>query len=156
MIRRAETVAKLRHCIKVKMLKIGAIILTIVAVFNFLLAAGILISIIFFGRNPPILYVSLGKADIAGLSEKVLRTFKSLAIYFNSAVVASCAGGLFVIWMGLARGQGWAFWALLITAIIGQISGFVADSFIGNKTLGVNISFTVIYLLGFSLSWYGL
>jgi hypothetical protein len=58
--------------------------------------------------------------------------------------------------MGLARGQGWAFWALLITAGIGQVSAFIADSFIGNKTLGVNIVFTIVYLLGFVLSYYGL
>jgi hypothetical protein len=141
---------------EVKMLKIGAVILTIVGVFNLLLATGILVAIIFFGKNPPILYVSLGKADISALNEQVLRTFKSLAIYFNSAVVASCVGGIFVIWMGLVRGQGWAFWALLITAIISQVSGFVADSFIGNKTLGVNIAFTVLYLLGMGLSCYGL
>jgi len=32
----------------------------------------------------------------------------------------------------------------------------VADSFIGNKTLGVNIILTFVYLLGISLSWYGL
>jgi hypothetical protein len=138
------------------MLKVGAVILTIVSVFNLLLATVILISIIFFGKNPPILYVSMGQSEVADLSEQVLRTFKSLAIYFNSAVVASCVGGLFVIWMGLARGQGWAFWALLITAGIGQVSAFVADSFIGNKTLGVNIVFTILYLLGLGLSFYGL
>jgi hypothetical protein len=138
------------------MLKAGAIILSLVAVFNLLLAAGILIAIIFFGKNPPILYVSMGQSEIAGLGEKVLRTFKSLAIYFNSAVVASCIGGLFVIWMGLAQGQRWAFWALLVTAIVGQVSGFIADSFIGNKTLGVNIVFTILYLLGIGLSGFGL
>jgi hypothetical protein len=138
------------------MLKAGAIILAAVAVFNLLLAASILIAIVFFGKNPPILYVSLARADIAALNEQVLKTFKSLAIYFNSAVVASCVGGLFVIWMGLARGQGWAFWALLVTAIIGQASGYIADSFIGNKTLGVNIVFTILYLLGFGLSYFGL
>jgi hypothetical protein len=138
------------------MLKIGAVILTFGAVFNLLLAAGILIAIIFFGKNPPILYVSFAESGIANLDELTLRTFKSLAIYFNSAVVASCVGGLFVIWMGLARGQGWAFWALLITAIIGQVSGFVADSFIGNKTLVINMVFTILYLLGIGLSGFGL
>jgi hypothetical protein len=138
------------------MLKAGAIILTIVAVFNLLLAAGILIAIIFFGKNPPILYVSMGQSEIAGLSDQVLRTFKSLAVYFNSAVVASCIGGLFVIWMGLAQGHKWAFWALLTTAIVGQVSGFVADSFIGNKTLVINMVFTILYLLGIGLSGFGL
>lgn len=38
------------------MLKIGAVILTIAAAFNFLLATGILAAIIFFGKNPPILH----------------------------------------------------------------------------------------------------
>lgn len=138
------------------MLKIGAIILTAGVVFNFLLAAGILIAIIFLGKNPPILYVSLEKAEIAGLGEQVLRTFKSLAIYFNSAVMLFCLLSIFVIWMGLSRGQKWAFWALLISMGTGQMSGFIADSFIGNKTFVINIVFTIIYLSGIGLSCYGL
>jgi hypothetical protein len=146
----------LRHYIEVKVLKIGAIVLTIDAVFNFLLAAGILIAIIFFGKNPPILYVSLGEIDIARLDKPVLTAFKSLAVYFNSAVVTFCILSIFVIWMGLAQEQRWAFWALLITMGTGRILGFVADSLIGNKTLGVNIILTVVYLFGIGLSWYGL
>jgi hypothetical protein len=138
------------------MLKIGAVVLTIAATFNFLLAAGILAAIIFFGRNPPILHVSLGQAEIAHLDKQVLATFKSLAIYFNSAVVTSCLLSIFVIWMGLVQGQRWAFWALVITTGTAQILGFVADSFIGNKTLAVNIVFTVAYFLGIALSWYAL
>ncbi len=138
------------------MLKIGAVILTFGAVFNLLLAAGILIAIIFFGKDPPILYVSFAESGIANLDELTLTTFRSLAVYFNSAVVASCILGIFVIWMGLAQGHKWAFWALLITAGIGQASGFVADSFIGNKTLVINMVFTVLYLLGIGLSGFGL
>ncbi len=138
------------------MLKIGAVVLTIGAAFNLLLATGILVAIIFLGKNPPILYVSLEQAGIVRLDKQVLTTFKSLAVYFNSAVVTFCLLSIFVIWMGLVQGQRWAFWALLITMGIGQILGFVADSFIGNKTLGVNIIFAVVYLLGIGLSWYGL
>ncbi len=138
------------------MLKIGAVVLTIDAVFNLLLAAGILVAIIFWGENPPILYVSLKQAEIARLDKQVLTTFKSLAVYFNSAVVTFCLLSVFMIWMGLAHGQSWAFWALLITMGIGQILGFVAESLIGNKTLGVNIILTAVYLLGIGLSWYGL
>jgi hypothetical protein len=138
------------------MLKIGAVVLTIEAVFNFLLATGILAAIIFFGKNPPILNVSLEQAEIVRLDKQVLTTFKSLAVYFNSAVILFCLLSIFVIWMGLVQGQRWAFWALLITMGIGQILGFIADSFIGNKTLGVNIIFAVVYFLGIGLSWYGL
>jgi hypothetical protein len=141
---------------EVKMLKIGAVILTIDAVFNFLLAAGILVAIIFLGKNPPILYVSIGETEIARLDKQVLTTFKSLAVYFNSAVVTSCLLSIFVIWMGLAQGQRWAFWALLITMGTGHILGFVADSFIGNRTIVVNIILMVVYLLGIGLSWYSL
>jgi hypothetical protein len=39
---------------------------------------------------------------------------------------------------------------------IGQILAFIADSFIGNKTLVVNIILTAIYLLGMGLSWFSL
>jgi hypothetical protein len=140
----------------IKVLKIGAVVLSIDAALNLLLAAGIIVAIIFFGKNPPILHVSLGEIEIARLDKQVLTTFKSLAVYFNSAVVTFCLLSIFVIWMGLAQGQRWALWALLITLGIGQISGFVADSLIGNKTLMVNIILTVVYLLGISLSWYGL
>jgi len=79
------------------MLKIGAIVLTISAGFNILLAIAILVAIICIGKNPPILYVSLSQAEIEQLSEQVLATFKSLAIYFNSAVVTTCLLSIFVI-----------------------------------------------------------
>jgi hypothetical protein len=102
------------------------------------------------------LYVSLEQAEVARLSEQVLATFKSLAIYFNSAVVTFCLLSILVIWAGLTRGERWAFWALAITMGMGQISGFVADSFIGNKTLMVNVALTAIYLLGMGLSWWDL
>jgi hypothetical protein len=138
------------------MLKIGAVVLTVSAGFNLLLAAAVLLAIIGLGKNPPILYVSLERAEVARLAPHVLATFKSLAIYFNSAVVTSCLLSLFVIWAALSRGQRWAFWALAITVGIGQISAFIADSFIGNKTLVVNIVSTIIYLLGVALSWWGL
>jgi hypothetical protein len=138
------------------MLKIGAIVLTISAGFNLLLAAAILVAIIVLGKNPPILYVSLGKADVSQLPEQVLATFKSLAIYFNSAIVTSCLLSIFVLWAALSLGLKWAFWALFITMGIGQILAFVADSVIGNKTLMVNIILTAIYLLGIALSWLGL
>lgn len=87
------------------MLKIGAVALTTSAGFNLLLAATILIAIVGLGKNPPILYVSLEQADVTRLDQQVLATFKSLAIYFNSAVVTFCLLSLFVTWMGLARGQ---------------------------------------------------
>ena len=138
------------------MLRIGAIVLTISASFNLLLAAAILVAIIYFGKNPPILYVSLGQAETAKLGEQVLATFKSLAIYFNSAVAASCLMSMFVIWAALSQGQKWAFWALFVTMGISQMMAFIADSFIGNKTLPVNIVLTVIYLLGMGISWFRL
>jgi len=138
------------------MLKIGAIVLTISASFNLLLAAAILIAIIYLGKNPPILYISLGQAETANLGQQVLATFKSLAIYFNSAIVASCLLSIFVIWAALSQGQKWAFWALFVTIGISQMMVFIADSYMGNKTLVVNIVLTVIYLLGMGISWLGL
>jgi len=87
------------------MLKIGAVFLTVSTGFNLLLAAAILAAIIFLGKNPPILYVSLGQAEVSQLPEQVLATFKSLAIYFNSAVVTSCLLSIFVIWAALSQGH---------------------------------------------------
>ena len=138
------------------MLKIGAVVLTISTGFNLLLAAAILVAVIVLGKNPPILYVSLSQAEVSQLPEQVLVTFKSLAIYFNSAVVTFCLLSIFVIWSALGQGHKWAFWAILITMGINQILAFVADSFIGNKTLIIDIVLTAIYLLGMVLSWFGL
>lgn len=138
------------------MLKVGAIILTAGVACNLVLATAILVAVILLGRNPPILYVSLQKPEIDRLDANTLATFKSLAIYFNAAVVASCLMGLFVIWMSLTHGQRWAFWALLVTMAIGQLSAFVADSFIGHQTVAVNVVFTALYLLGMILCWFGL
>ena len=138
------------------MVRIGVILLTILTSFNLLLASAILITILCFGKNPPILYVSLDQAEVAHWGEQTMATFKSLAVYFNSAIVTFCLLSLFVIWAGLNRGQLWAFWGLLISMGISQILGFFADSLIGNKTLVVNIILTAIFVLAMSLSWFGL
>ena len=103
------------------MLKIGAVVLTISAGFNLLLAVAILVAII-----------------------------------FNSAVFSFCLLSIFVIWAASSHGHKWAFWALLITMGLSQILAFIADSFIGNKILVVNIVLTAIYLFGVVLSWVGL
>ena len=138
------------------MLTIGAVVLTINAGFNLLLATAILVGVICLGKNPPILCVALGQTEVARLEDKIIAMVKSLATYFNAAVVSFCLISILVIWAGLSHGEKWAFWALFASMGINQILGFVADSFIGNKTLAVNIVLTAIYSLGIAFSWYGL
>jgi hypothetical protein len=142
--------------VEAKMLKAGATVLTVSMTLNLVLATGILVATVFLDKNPPILHVSLDEPQIARLDGSVLTTFKSLAIYFNGAVATSCLLSLFVIWMGLVPGQRWAFSALLLTIGTSQASAFVADSFIGNRTVPVNVVFAITHAVGLALCWFGL
>ncbi len=138
------------------MLKVGSIILTVWSSINFLLAAMILISIIFFKNNAPIMFIVFEESEIAELDVKVVSSIKSLAILFNSCAASLSLLTILVIWTSLINGQRWAFWALLITIGLVQIMGFIADSAIANKTLGASMGLTVIYLVGIAMAGYGL
>lgn len=142
-----------RRC---KILKVGSIVLSIWSGFNFLLASFILILIIFLKKNAPILLIVLEEPEISKLDPRVISTANSLAILFNSCAAVFSLLVLFVIWSSLINKQKWAFWALLVTIGFSQLLAFVADAIIGNRTVPVNIAFSVLYLVGIGLAGYSI
>jgi hypothetical protein len=134
------------------MLKAGSIILTVWGGFNFLLAASILVAVAVFQKTAPILFIVFDEAEIPRLEAKVLATSKALAILFNSCAAALSLTTLFVVWGALAKGQRWAFWAVLLSVGLTQVMGFVADNAIGMKTLIPNLVLTVLFVVGIGLS----
>jgi hypothetical protein len=138
------------------MLKAGSIVLTVLSVFNFLLAASILVAVTVFRKNAPILFVTLDQGEIAKLDPKVLATVRALAIYFNSVAAGLSLLVLFVVWGALVKGQPWALWAVLLSAGLAQVMGFVADAAIGTRTPIPNVVLTLLLLAGLGLAGYGL
>lgn len=117
------------------MLKTASLLLSILCGFNFLLASTILVAVIFFKKNAPMLFIVFDQSEISVLDPKVKAAVNSLAILFNASAAGFSLLSLFVIWVGLRHGQSWAFWALLITGGLIQACGFAADSVIGNQTI---------------------
>lgn len=138
------------------MLQASAIILSIWGGINFLLSSVILVSVTLLGKLPPMLYIVFDEPEIAGLDARVLSATKSLAILFNSSIAAVAALVLYLSWFGIAHGQRWAFWAVLIAIGIVQLFGFVADAAIGNKTMFVNVILTILYVIGIGFAGYAL
>ena len=136
------------------MLKAGAIVLSIGAGLQCI--ASILSLIISIVGNAPILNLVFTDKEISALDTKVIATTKSLAVLNNSGAVLTTVFVLVIIWTSLNNGARWAFWTLLFAGIWGHSLWFVADSYIGHETLVVNIVLSAIFLVGISLSGYGI
>ena len=138
------------------MLKRGSIILSIWSGINIFLASLILIIIIFFNGNAPILVMVFEKSEITSLDARVISSVNALAILYNSCDVALSVLALFIIWSGLINGKRWAFWALLITIGFVEILAFAASAEVGNARWQVNVVQSVLYIVGIGLSGYSL
>jgi hypothetical protein len=128
-------------------MKPGAILLSIWSGFNLVLATGITIAIVFFGKNAPALSILL---DGVSLEPRVLATVNALAVLCNAVIACFCALVLCVMWS--APRQRWAFFALTATLVILQACGFASDAFLGHKNLWANVVSTVILVVGLSLA----
>ena len=96
------------------MLKAGSRLLSIWCVINFLLAFIILIYVIIFNTNSPILQVaSFSEIEIASLSAKTIAALNALTILYNSCSVVVSVLVWLLIRKSLIAGQKWAFWVLL-------------------------------------------
>ena len=138
------------------MLKVGSIILSVWSGVNFLLAAAILISIVIFRRDAPILVMVFEKPEISGLDARVIASVNALAILYNSCAVALSVLAVFIIWSGLIDGYRWAFWALLITIGFVEILAFVASAPIGHARWPVNVLLSALYVVGIGLAGYSI
>ena len=137
------------------MLKAGCIILTIEGGFQFIVSVlSLAVSII--GKYAPILKMTLTDEEINAIQPKALTTTKALAIMHNSGATLSTFLSIVVVWTGLVHGYKWAFLVLLIAGIFGHTFWFIGDSFIGNKTLIVNVILSALFLTGISLVGYSI
>lgn len=138
------------------MLKTGTTILSIWAGLNLLPSFGILILILFQGKNAPALSVLLSEEEISGLSSDLLATVNSIAAFANGLNVAFCLLFLFAIWRGLNRKIEWVFWALLLSTVFALLAGIAGDYIVGTKFPEVNVISGLILAVGFICSAIGI
>ena len=139
-----------------KKLRAGAVLLTIWAGLNLLLAAGILLAMGVFGRHPPSLPMALSDVEIRALSPKAVGLMHALASLFNAAAVAYFGLVLFLVRTAVATHSRPIFRAVGVSAGFLQVFGFVSDAYLGNLNVGANILSSAVLLLAFALISRGL
>jgi hypothetical protein len=138
------------------MLKKGSTVLSIWSGINFLFAFAILISVVIFNGNSPILALVFKKSEIASLSAKTIASLNALTILYNSCSVALSVLVWSLIRKSLIAGQKWAFWVLLFVIGFVEVMAFSASSRIGNARWQLNIVQSVLYVVGIGLLGYSL
>lgn len=138
------------------MLKRGSIVLSIWSGINFLLAALILISVVIFKANSPLLVMVFEKSEIARLDARVIAALNTLTILYNSCSVALSVLVWLIIRKSLIAGQKWAFWVLLFVIGFVEVMAFIASAPIGNARWQVNVVQSVLYVLGIGLAGYSI
>ena len=137
------------------MLKKGSVILSIWCIINFILAFTILIYVIVFQRNSPILQVaSFSESEIASLSAKTIAALNCFTILYNSCSLVVSVLTWPLIRRDLIAGQKRAFWMLVFVIGFIEVMAFTASSFIGHGRWQVNVVQTTLYLIGISLCAY--
>ncbi len=138
------------------MLRVGAILLTVWAGFNLLLALCILFAVLVLGKNAPALMILYGDTQATGMDPRALATINALAVIFNACAAAICALSLAVIWFALAHRAQWAFWSLAGSLGFLQAAGFASDSFFHGKDLLRNVVSSSLLLLGIAFAAAGI
>jgi hypothetical protein len=137
-------------------LKAGAVVLSIWSGINLLLAAFILVLVVFFGEQARLLLIIFSGPEVSAHDLHVLSTVRSLVVLFNASIAAASLLALFIIWSALIHGQSWAFWALLISLGVIQLFGFTADAPLVFRTVLVNSILTALYVSGIGLAGYAI
>jgi hypothetical protein len=141
---------------KSRLLKTASIILSIWAGIFAFLSSLILIIVILFRGNSPLIVMVFEQSEIAGLDQTVISSLNCLTILYNSCAVALSILVLYIIWSGLINGKRRAFWALLITIGFVQILAFIASVAVGNARWQVNVLLSVLYVVGIGLAGYSI
>ena len=133
------------------MLRTGAILLSLWAGFNLLLALGILFLLLVLGENAPALLILYGDLQPKDIDPRALSTINALAVMFNAGAASICALSLSLIWFAVMRRAVWAFWSLAGCLAFLQAAGFASDTFLGNKDLLANATSSLLLLGGLCL-----
>lgn len=137
------------------MLRLGCVILTIWGGVHLIVSAlSLVVSAL--GQYAPFLKMVFTDQEIGAYDQKMLIATKSLAIMHNSGATIFGALMLVLTWFGINQSHRWAFWTLLAVGAFAHAMWFLADSFVGNKTLVVNVILTSAFAVGAILCGYGL
>ena len=134
------------------MLKSGCIILSIWSALNIIPSIGIVVGILFLGKNTPALTALLSDAEVNALGIAVLDTANSIAVFANGLNIGLCLLMLIAIWKGLFQKMTWAFWALVSASGFALLAGIGADVVVGTQFPEINAISGLILLTGFLLS----
>lgn len=128
--------------------RIGLGLLTAWSGLNLALAVVIVMAMALFGRHAPALSLVFSDAQIRALEPHVVGVVDALAILGNSCIAGFCGLALAVVWRGVARGVGWAWTALAVTAGGIQAAGFLSDARLGHRDLIANLVSTALLAAG--------
>jgi hypothetical protein len=138
------------------MLKTGSIILTVWSGLNFLLAAMILITVVAFDADSPLLPMVFDAPEISALDPKVVASLNTLTILYNSCSVVVSVLVWTIIRKHVGHGERWAYW--LLVAVIGfiEVMAFVASAQVDHARWQVNVVLTLLYVAGSAITGYAL
>jgi hypothetical protein len=137
-------------------IKTGSSILSAWSAINFLLAALILISVVVFRANSPLLVMVFQRSEIAALDPRVIASLNTLTILYNSCSMMVSVMVWIIIRRNLANGQKWAFWTLLFVIGFIEIMAFIASAQVGHARWQVNVIQSALYIVGIGLTGYAL
>jgi hypothetical protein len=138
------------------MLKRGSMVLSIWSGINFLISAAILIMVVVFKANSPLLDLVFEKSEVTVLSTKVIASLNALTILYNSCSVVLSVLVWFLIRKSLIAGQKWAFWVLLFVIGFVEVMAFIASAPIGNARWQLYVVLSVLYVVGIGLAGYAI
>jgi len=141
---------------KTRMLKSASIILSIWSGIFAFLSSLILIIVVLFGGDSPLIVMVFEQSEIAELSTKVVSSLNCLTILYNSCAVAFSIMAFYIIWSGLIKGKIRAFWTLLIMIGFVQLLAFIASAAVGNARWQVNVLLSILYVVGIGLAGYSI
>jgi hypothetical protein len=134
-----------------RMLKTGAVLVSIWAGLNLLLALGIVISMAFLGRHPPSLALFVDPATVRQIHPQVISLIDALGMFANACAAAFCALALVIVWKEVVAGARWGLTAISVVAGFLQACGFVSDGYLGHRNLAANVGSALLLAVGLAL-----
>lgn len=138
-----------------KSLQIGTALLSVWSILNIVPGLISAVSILLGNHAPAFMYL-FTKSEIAALDQKVLATTDCVALLLNTLIVSFFIMVFFVIKYELKQSSKWSFWVLLFSIGIAQIASFIADSYLNNKNIIVNLISCLMMIIGFGFSAYAI
>jgi hypothetical protein len=129
----------------------GVVLLSLWSGLNLLLAVGIVLAMLAFGRHAPALSLTLSSAEVRAADPRLLGTVDALAILGNACIAGFCALVLVIVWQALVKGARWAWPALAVSMIGVQACGFFSDARLGHHDLVANLASTAVLMVGLVL-----